>query len=338
MTFGSQPLTASLVLFIYLSRTSLFPHSIHPSRGRYITVTRARKSANAVRGNSSAGDKENGHMLGHNFTPGSIYMLLGCTSPISSPARWQVHGFFKGMALPMTTISITSSVAFGTYRNCLQCLKQARGTVHVPSTKPEIFLSGLVGGITQVLFVAPGDIVKVRLQCQTESMRRGSKPKYRGPVHCLLSILKEEGPRGLYRGALPLALRDGPGFGMYFLTYNTICELLSESRTEKPAWSAVMLAGGFAGTVAWSMSTPMDVIKARLQVDGSRETRRYRGLVHCIAETTRTEGAGVFFRSLGINCLRAFPVNLVVFVTYELLTGLLQAKPDSADTPRVGLE
>lgn len=84
------------------------------------------------------------------------------------------------------------------------------------------------------MFVAPGDIVKVRLQCQTESVRRGTKPKYRGPVHCLLSILKEEGPRGLYRGALPLALRDGPGFGMYFLTYNTVCGLLTESRTEKP--------------------------------------------------------------------------------------------------------
>ncbi|XP_049613452.1 solute carrier family 25 member 47-A [Syngnathus scovelli] len=249
-----------------------------------------------------------------------------------------VHGFFKGMSLPMATISVTSSVAFGTYRNCLQCLKQARGTTHSPNTKPEIFLSGMVGGITQMLLVAPGDIVKVRLQCQTESMRRGTKPKYRGPVHCMLSILKAEGPRGLYRGAMPLALRDGPGFAMYFLTYNTICEWLTESGREKPAWSAVMLAGGFAGTVAWSISTPMDVIKARLQADGARETRRYRGFVHCIAETVRTEGVGVFFRSLGINCLRAFPVNLVVFFTYELFMSFLQAKPDSTDTPRVGLE
>ncbi|XP_037100041.1 solute carrier family 25 member 47-A [Syngnathus acus] len=249
-----------------------------------------------------------------------------------------VHGFFKGMSLPMATISVTSSVAFGTYRNCLQCLKQARGAAHGPSTKPEIFLSGMVGGIMQVLLVAPGDIVKVRLQCQTESVRRGTKPKYRGPVHCMLSILKAEGLRGLYRGAMPLALRDGPGFAMYFLTYNTICEWLTESGREKPAWSAVMLAGGFAGTVAWSISTPMDVIKARLQADGARETRRYRGFAHCIAETIRTEGVGVFFRSLGINCLRAFPVNLVVFVTYELFMSLLQAKPDNTDTPRVGLE
>ncbi|XP_077567191.1 solute carrier family 25 member 47-A [Stigmatopora nigra] len=249
-----------------------------------------------------------------------------------------VRGFFKGMLLPMATMSVTSSVAFGTYRNCLHCLKQVRGTLYGPSTKPEIFLSGMSGGIMQMLFIAPGDIVKVRLQCQTESVRRGTKPKYRGPVHCLLSILKNEGLRGLYRGAMPLALRDGPGFAIYFLTYNTICEKLTGSGKVKPAWSGVMLAGGFAGTLAWSFSTPMDVIKARMQMDGVLGTRRYRGLVHCIGETIRTEGLGVFFRSMGINCLRAFPVNMVVFVTYELLTGLLQATPDRVDPPQVGLE
>lgn len=78
--------------------------------------------------------------------------------------------------------------------------------------------------------MAPGDIVKVRLQCQTESKKGPTstfKPKYRGPVHCLLSILKEDGVRGLYRGALPLMLRDGPSYGLYFLMYRTACDLLT---------------------------------------------------------------------------------------------------------------
>ena len=88
-----------------------------------------------------------------------------------------------------------------------------------------------------------------------------------------------------------------------------------------------MLAGGVAGMAGWTVGTPMDVIKARLQMDGARETRRYRGFGHCVAETVRLEGAGFFFRSLGINCLRAFPVNMVVFVTYESLIGVLQATP-----------
>ncbi|XP_041831823.1 solute carrier family 25 member 47-A [Melanotaenia boesemani] len=245
-----------------------------------------------------------------------------------------VHGFFKGMSLPMATVSMTSSVVFGTYRNCLQCLKQARGADWGPNTKLEIFLSGMVGGVAQISVMSPGDIVKVRLQCQTESKRGGAsmpKPKYHGPVHCLLSIIKQEGFMGLYRGALPLMLRDGPSYATYFLTYTTICEWLSDGSKTKADWSGVMLAGGIAGMAGWTVGTPMDVIKARLQMDGARETKRYKGFFHCIAETVKVEGAGVFFRSLGVNCLRAFPVNMVVFFTYEVLTRFLQPTPENVE-------
>ncbi|XP_032398810.1 solute carrier family 25 member 47-A [Etheostoma spectabile] len=250
-----------------------------------------------------------------------------------------VHGFFKGMSLPLTTISMTSSVVFGTYRNCLQCLSQARGAPCGPNTKLEVFLSGLVAGTAQTSVMSPGDMVKVRLQCQTESKRGDAnmrKPKYRGPVHCLLSIIKDEGFMGLYRGAVPLMLRDGPSHATYFLTYTVICELLTDSGKKRPAWSGVMLAGGIAGIAAWTVGTPMDLIKARLQMDGAQQTKRYKGFFHCISETARVEGVGVFFKSWGINCLRAVPVSMVVFVTYELVNGFLRA--DSVDPPRLGFE
>lgn len=90
----------------------------------------------------------------------------------------------------------------------------------------------------QISVMAPGDIVKVRLQCQTQSKKGSiitSKPKYRGPVHCLLSILKEDGLRGLYRGALPLMLRDGPSYAVYFLMYRTVSELLMDYGETKPS-------------------------------------------------------------------------------------------------------
>lgn len=85
--------------------------------------------------------------------------------------------------------------------------------------------------------MSPGDIVKVRLQCQTESRQRGLQkpgPKYLGPVHCLLHIIREDGLRGLYRGALPLTLRDGPSYATYFLTYTTLYDWLSGSSKKKP--------------------------------------------------------------------------------------------------------
>lgn len=103
-------------------------------------------------------------------------------------------------------------------------------------------------------------------------------------------------------------------------------------------WRVVMLAGGIAGMAGWTVGTPMDVIKARLQMDGAREAKKYRGFFHCVTETLRVEGAGVFFRSLGVNWLRAFPVNMVVFFTYEVLTGLLRTGGGSVDPPHFRLE
>ncbi|KAJ8394214.1 hypothetical protein AAFF_G00047970 [Aldrovandia affinis] len=242
-----------------------------------------------------------------------------------------VNGFYKGMSMPMTTVSVSSSVVFGTYRNCLQCLCQLRSgcPVGAPPRKLDIFLSGLAGGVAQVSVMSPADIVKVRLQCQTvpyQGSASHAKPKYRGPVHCLLTIAREEGVLGLYKGANALVLRDGPSFATYFLTYNVICEQLTPAGQKRPGWTVVLLAGGVSGMCGWTVGTPMDVIKARLQVDGVGK-RRYRGFVHCVTESVRREGPGVFFRGLGLNCVRAFPVNMSVFATYELVMHVLGTTP-----------
>jgi len=78
----------------------------------------------------------------------------------------------------------------------------------------------------------------------------------------------------------------------------------------------VLISGGFAGVVAWGLATPMDVIKSRMQTDES-DQQKYKGLIHCARESVRKEGAKVLFKGLGLNCIRAFPANMVVFVTYE---------------------
>lgn len=81
------------------------------------------------------------------------------------------------------------------------------------------------------------------------------------------------------------------------------------------------MAGGCAGVLAWAVATPMDVIKSRLQADGQGR-RRYRGLLHCVVSSVREEGPRVLFKGLTLNCCRAFPVNMAVFVTYEAVLGL----------------
>ncbi|XP_053521972.1 solute carrier family 25 member 47 isoform X2 [Artibeus jamaicensis] len=151
--------------------------------------------------------------------------------------------------------------------------------------------------------------------------------RYRGPLHCLATVAREEGLRGLYKGSSALLFRDGHSFATYFLSYSILCEWLTRAGQSQPDVLGVLMAGGCAGVLAWAVATPMDVIKSRLQADGQGQ-QRYRGLLHCVVTSVREEGPRVLFKGLTLNCCRAFPVNMVVFVTYEaalrLTRGLLE--------------
>nr|XP_054096343.1 solute carrier family 25 member 47 isoform X4 [Callithrix jacchus] len=147
------------------------------------------------------------------------------------------------------------------------------------------------------------------------------EPKYHGPLHCLATVAREEGLRGLYKGSSALLLRDGHSFATYFLSYAVLCECLSPAGHSHPDVLGVLVAGGCAGVLAWAVATPMDVIKSRLQADGQGQ-QRYRGLLHCLVTSVREEGPRVLFKGLLINCGRAFPVNMVVFVAYEAVLRL----------------
>ncbi|KAM5316532.1 solute carrier family 25 member 45 isoform 4-T6 [Glossophaga mutica] len=158
--------------------------------------------------------------------------------------------------------------------------------------------------------LAPFDLIKVRLQNQTEPRAQpGSRPpRYRGPVHCAASIFQEEGPRGLFRGAWALMLRDTPTLGFYFVTYEWLCRRFTPD-------------GRNPSIASWVTATPLDVIKSRMQMDGVKQ-REYRGMLDCAVASARREGLGVFFRGLTINSARAFPVNAVTFLSYEYLLHL----------------
>uniref|UniRef100_A0A8K9WS50 Solute carrier family 25 member 45 n=1 Tax=Oncorhynchus mykiss TaxID=8022 RepID=A0A8K9WS50_ONCMY len=172
-----------------------------------------------------------------------------------------------------------------------------------------------------VVVTAPVDLVKVRLQSQTKGWAGVGGDGYRGPIHCVTVILREEGPRGLFRGGLALTLRDVPCYGIYFLPYEITCRFLTEEG-KRPGTFAVLMAGGVAGVVTWAFATPMDVMKARLQMSGAGG-RVYQGVLHCMSVSLKEEGVRVFFKGLLLNSLRAFPVNAITFLSYESLMRFL---------------
>uniref|UniRef100_A0A8C1HWU6 Solute carrier family 25 member 45 n=1 Tax=Cyprinus carpio carpio TaxID=630221 RepID=A0A8C1HWU6_CYPCA len=234
----------------------------------------------------------------------------------------QSRGFFKGMSFPVISVAISNAVAFGSYSNALDYLTRSghnNSDQSKRSSLTAVFMAGCFSGLAQLFVSAPIDLVKVRLQNQTKS----GGNKYRGPIHCIAVILREDGVKGLFRGIWALALRDVPCFGLYFLPYELICSMLTE---KQPGNTAVLVAGGVAGVVTWACATPMDVVKARLQMCGGGG-RMYSGVLNCITVSVREEGMQVFFKGLLLNSVRAFPVNAVTFLSFEMLLRAMTNSP-----------
>jgi len=58
------------------------------------------------------------------------------------------------------------------------------------------FVAGVFSGIAKLTVGHPFDTIKVRLQTS-------DKTRFKGPLDCLLQTVRNEGVRGLYKGATP---------------------------------------------------------------------------------------------------------------------------------------
>ncbi|XP_075716058.1 solute carrier family 25 member 48 isoform X1 [Rhinoderma darwinii] len=252
-----------------------------------------------------------------------------------------VAGFFKGMSFPLASIAIYNSVVFGIFSNAQRLISQYRNTSrrHPPDLIDLTFASMLAGCVS-VGIGGPVDLVKIKLQMQTQSASsdvksltqktslRHYQPTYKGPVHCVSCILRSEGLLGMYRGAGAMLLRDIPGYCLYFIPYIYLSEWLTLEHHTTPSALSVWLAGGIAGAISWGTATPMDVVKTRLQAD-CLYNRKFKGIKDCITQSYCNEGIQVFFRGITVNAIRGFPMSAAMFLTYELSLKALKTRKES---------
>ncbi|NWH81176.1 S2548 protein, partial [Piaya cayana] len=238
-----------------------------------------------------------------------------------------VAGFFKGMSLPLASMAVYSSVVFGVFSNTQRLLSQLRhgDPAHAPALV-DTALASVAAGFVSVSISTPVDLVKIRLQMQTQPYTEANVklkatvpgcPVYRGPIHCFRTVLQKEGIAGIYRGAGAMLLRDVPGHFFYFIPYTFFCGWITPDGCVSPNPSSIWLAGGVAGAISWATSNPMDVVKSRLQADGVY-LNKYKGTLDCILQSYQNEGLKVFFRGIAINTVRGFPVSSAMFLGYEL--------------------
>ncbi|PLW17757.1 hypothetical protein PCANC_09064 [Puccinia coronata f. sp. avenae] len=195
-------------------------------------------------------------------------------------------GFYRGIAIPMLTITIVRTLSFTIYNDTKQFLHQ-RQLVSSTSAR-DIALSGLAGGAASGFLISVGscafELVKIRSQLESAIAAKQDRPlkdinTWRGARE----IISSHGLKGLYFGFNLHCLRDTLGTGLYFLGYDT-ARFFSEKKIDEieyrrslepaadygfvlPRSALPFLCGSTCGVASWFIIYPLDVVKSRLQRD-----------------------------------------------------------------------
>jgi len=173
------------------------------------------------------------------------------------------------------------------------------------------FVAGCIGGCAGLIVGHPFDTVKVHMQTQDFK-----NPQYKGLFDCIKSIVAKDSVRGLYRGiSSPMT---GVAFinGIVFGVYGNIQRLSSNPNS----YMTHFWAGATAGLIQSVITSPMELVKTRLQLQNSQKSNiQFRNSLHCLSYIYRYDGLRGIFRGLGLTAMRDIPGFSSYFVSYEFL-------------------
>ncbi|CAF1717175.1 unnamed protein product [Brassica oleracea var. botrytis] len=245
-----------------------------------------------------------------------------------------LRGLYAGFFPAVIGSTLSWSLYFFFYGRAKQ--RYARGSRDDnEKLSPALHLaSAAEAGALVCLCTNPIWLVKTRLQLQTPLHQ--TRP-YSGLLDAFRTIMKEEGPRALYKGIVPALVLVSHG-AIQFTAYEELRKVIvdfkerrrkSESTADNLLNSADYAAlGGSSKVAAVLLTYPFQVIRARLQQRPSTNGMpRYIDSLHVIRETARFEGLRGFYKGLTANLLKNVPASSITFIVYENVLKLLKQQP-----------
>ncbi|WVR06494.1 hypothetical protein IAU60_003525 [Kwoniella sp. DSM 27419] len=221
-----------------------------------------------------------------------------------------VTGLYAGCTAVVIGNAGKAAVRFTTYDQFKSLLADEDGKL----TAPRSMLAGLGAGMSEaVIAVTPSETIKTKM---IEDAKR-AVPKYKGFVHGVQTIVKEEGYRGIYRGVGPVMLRQGANSAVRFSSYSTLKQFAQGSAvpgSPMPGWMTFGI-GATAGVITVYCTMPFDVIKTRMQ--SLRAKTEYRNALHCAYRIASEEGVLKFWKGTVPRLGRLIMSGGIIFTVYE---------------------
>ncbi|BFZ22432.1 hypothetical protein BsWGS_25470 [Bradybaena similaris] len=239
-------------------------------------------------------------------------------------------GLYRGLAPQLVGVAPEKAIKLTMNDLMRDKLMQKDGTLPLWAE----MVAGGTAGASQVVFTNPLEIVKIRLQVAGEL---GGTAKVSA-----ISVIRDLGFFGLYKGSKACFLRDIPFSAIYFPAYAHAKKLMAdENGYNSPG--TLLLSATLAGMPAAFIPTPADVIKTRLQVAARKGQTTYTGVIDCARKIMHEEGFGAFWKGGPARVFRSSPQFGVTLLTYELLQRMLYvdfggSRPEGSEAKSVKLE
>jgi solute carrier family 25 carnitine/acylcarnitine transporter 20/29 len=178
------------------------------------------------------------------------------------------------------------------------------------------------------------DTVKVRLQTQSLTLPTASstavEPKGALARSSMWQAIKQG---GLYKGVWSPMFSIPLVNAIVFATYEQCKKMLLRHKDQSSTLSEGQLAfcGGIAGLASCSVVSPVELIRTRLQIQGSTGNPQYRGSLDCAKQILRTEGIRGLGRGMFATIARDVPSYVAQFYVYEGLKRALTPEGQSVE-------
>eukprot|EP00658_Telonema_sp_P-2_P072309 TRINITY_DN61464_c0_g2_i1.p1 TRINITY_DN61464_c0_g2~~TRINITY_DN61464_c0_g2_i1.p1 ORF type:complete len:199 (+),score=30.68 TRINITY_DN61464_c0_g2_i1:50-646(+) len=167
----------------------------------------------------------------------------------------------------------------------------------------------------------PTDLIKIRMQ--VDGMKGGQGRYNSSLTGTLGSILKEDGVKGLWRGAGPTVGRATALAAVEMSSYDHIKNWLIRHELIVPSTpSGVFITAICSGFCCAVSTSPLDVVKSRVMgqpVGADGKGTLYKGMIDCFAKSVKNEGVLSLWKGFLPNWGRLGPRGVICFLVMETL-------------------
>ncbi|CAH0554058.1 unnamed protein product [Brassicogethes aeneus] len=172
-------------------------------------------------------------------------------------------------------------------------------------------VSGASARVLSATMVSPLELIRTKMQSQ--------RLNYFEVGEALKSLIKQDGPKGLWKGLLPTLLRDVPFSALYWYSYEGIKSIFTD---EHPSFMLSFFAGFVSGSVAAAVTVPFDVVKTHQQIEFGTSTItgepiRTRTTAQVIKDIYRQQGARGLFAGIVPRLIKVAPACAIMISSFE---------------------